>query len=404
MAIVSVPVPLNGKVEWDDAWAARAGSDAGYFWRIVTSSGADAPGVTILNPRSLNTYALFENAGTYKAILYVSDGAILVASDSKDITSSGDGEIDIPDLPMDPITIPVKVQIPSGTGVFQKLDAVLDVDTTGSMGGAISTAKSRCSEIVNAFLTGGRDVRCAVVDHRDVGDAWVSTIRSHLSSDLTTIQNAINAMSAAGGGDGPEAQIYSIYNTCNSLAWREGSLRVYIQFTDAPAHDPRNGVEGAQAITAMTSRNVVFIGVDCATSDYGSSAYLHRMATATDGYYFNLGSGATGIVGAIEEALTRMSTDLTVELVADADAPPGLVRSITPVECEIGTFDDHYFYNQQPGSRFTFNVVFARGDMTGTPPTGTRTYTFKLVIREKNTMAFIDEVPVKVTVNFDRTT
>lgn len=403
MATVTSVKTLRGSVTWDEAWANRPGSGAGFRWKVVTASGAPAPGVTIVDPTALVTSAIFTNTGRYKAILYASDGAMTVSSEdngtSPGIEVDDLGSIDI-DLGKDPITIPVRVTIPSGSGVFQKLDAVLDVDTTGSMGGTINTAKSRCSEIVNALFTGGRDVRCAVVDFRDEGDAWVSQIRTGLTSSLATIQSAINAMSANGGGDGPEAQWYSIYNACNSLAWRDGSLRVYIQFTDALAHDPRGGVTSAQAVSAITSRNIQVLGIDCSSGGYGTP-YVNELVSRTGGKYFALGAGASGIVGAIEDALEAISNSLVVELVADSDAPAGLVKEIRPASCSIGYIDGKYFRDQRPGASFTFDVTFSRDSMTTKVPSGIVRYTFKLLIRENRTMAIIDEVPVKVAVNFD---
>lgn len=397
MATVTSVKTLRGSVDWDEAWANRPGSGSGFRWKITTSTGAPAPGVTITDPTKLVTTAIFSSTGKYRATLYASDGAMAVSAQSAEIEIKDLGEVDV-EIGKDPITIPVRVTIPSGSGVFQKLDACLDVDTTGSMGGTINTAKSRCSEIVNAFFTGGRDVQCAVSDFRDVGDAWVAQLRTGLTSNLSTIQSAINAMSAAGGGDGPEAQWYSIYNATTKLAWRNGSLRVYIQFIDAPAHDPRNGVSSSQAVSALTSRNIQVICVDCSSGGYGTS-YAKDLVARTSGKYFALGSSASGIVAAIEDALEAISNDLIVELIADSDAPPGMVKEIKPSSCSIGYIEGVYFKGQRPGSTFTFDVTFARDGVSGA--SGKKTYTFKLLIRENRTLAVIDEVPVNITVNFD---
>lgn len=399
MATVTTVKTIRGSVDWDSEWAKRAGSAAGYRWKITTATGAPAPGVTITDPTSLVTTAIFSSTGTYKATLYVSDGAMAVSATSANIEIKDLGNVDV-EIGKDPITIPVRVTIPSGSGVFEKLDACLDVDTTGSMGGTINTAKARCSEIVNAFFKGGRDVQCAVSDFRDVGDAWVAQLRTGLTANLSTIQSAINAMSANGGGDGPEAQWYSIYNAVTKLGWRTGSLRVYIQFIDAPAHDPRNGVSSSQAVSALLSRNIQVICVDCSSGGYGTS-YAKDLVARTSGKYFGLGSSASGIVAAIEDALAAISNDLIVELIADSDAPRGMVQKIQPASCSIGYIDGVYFKGQRPGATFTFNVTFARDGIVGA--TGKKTYTFKLLIRENRTMAVIDEVPVKITVDFDAT-
>lgn len=377
MAIISTTKILKANVDCDTAWANRPGSGAGYKWRISPSAG-----VTINNPNSKDILVTFQNPGEYTAYLGYTDGA-MPAFASKKFTVE-EGSIDVPLTDDKDVTVPVNVTLPAGSAIYDMLDCMIDIDTTGSMGSAINTAKSRASEIVNALYGSGRRVRCGVADHRDSGDSWVSQIRCHLTESLSSVQNALNAMSASGGGDAPEAQIYSLYTTVNSSSWRDGSLRVYIQFTDAPAHDPSyTGITGSQAIQTVRDNKIKFIGIGCTSSDWLSSC-----ASATGGKYYSMDTGASAIVTALMEALDEMSRNLTVELVRGSGTGTELVKSITPLK--------HTGIN--PGDTFKFDVTFNRKGLPAGH--GTQKYNFNLNVRTATDLALLDTIPVAVTVSW----
>lgn len=378
MAVISTTKILKADVLWDEEWANRPDSGAGYRWKILPSTG-----VTIDDPTAPQIMATFQNAGTYTAYLGVSDGAM--PAFAKTTFTVEEGSIEVPISDDSDVTVPVSVTLPSGSAIYDMLDCMIDIDTTGSMGGVISTAKSQAASIVSALLSSGRNVRCGVADFRDVGDAWVNMIRCGLTSDFSSIQSALNAMSASGGGDANEAQIPSLYRTILNSPWRDGALRVYIQMTDIGAHDPRDGVSSSQAYAAVKDNNIKFIGIGCS-----SSSWLQTCANAVGGKYYSLDTSASTIVSTLLSALDDMSKNLTVELVRGTGTGTALVKDITPTT----------HTNVNPGDTFSFDVTFNRSGLASLGEHGTQTYEFTLNVRTATDLAILDTIPVAVKVTW----
>ena len=124
-----------------------------------------------------------------------------------------------------------------------KADIEIAIDTTGSMGGAIAEAKSEATKLVDAVKAEIPDAQFAVVDFKDASDGPTAEyqVRAPMTGSAATVQAAINAMSATGGGDFPEA-----YNlvfdkagsplTGGDLGWRSGSRKFVVVIGDAPPH------------------------------------------------------------------------------------------------------------------------------------------------------------------------
>jgi hypothetical protein len=132
-----------------------------------------------------------------------------------------------------------------------KADVVLAVDTTSSMGAAITDAKNDANSIVGRVKSSIPGARFAVVDFRDynftppggvpfggVGD-YPYLLRTGLTADATAVQNAVNAMSASGGGDLPESLnrvFFEAYSDPN-LVYETGAPRFLIVLSDDIGHD-----------------------------------------------------------------------------------------------------------------------------------------------------------------------
>ena len=122
-----------------------------------------------------------------------------------------------------------------------KADILIAIDTTGSMGSAIAQAQSQATSLVNSIHTDIPDANFAVVDFKDDidGPAAEYNLRQPNTNDATAVQTAINAMTASGGGDFPEAQnlVFSKAATDDAALWRSDSRRFVVLITDAPPHD-----------------------------------------------------------------------------------------------------------------------------------------------------------------------
>lgn len=177
----------------------------------------------------------------------------------------------------------------------QGADLAIVFDTTGSMGGVIDDAKAQASELAQTWLDFFKNGRVGLVEFKDEGDPFVARIDAPLSSDVTAFQNAMNGLTASGGGDTPEAQLSGIMEALNGLDWADGATKVTIVITDAPGKDPEPGTGYTReqvSQRALEIDPVAVYGVDVANSST-VSGFMQPLADATAGQVFVLQSGQT---------------------------------------------------------------------------------------------------------------
>jgi hypothetical protein len=96
-------------------------------------------------------------------------------------------------------------------------DVVFSIDTTSSMGNAIDNLKSSLASVAAAVQTKVKSVAMGVVQFRDFGDNPVVSYQYRNTTvgtpaGLMGVQTALNGLSAAGGGDNPEAGWEALYS------------------------------------------------------------------------------------------------------------------------------------------------------------------------------------------------
>ena len=90
------------------------------------------------------------------------------------------------------------------------------IDTTGSMGGPISSVRTSLSSaggIIDRVRAAIPDVQFGVGEFRDYGDGRLYNHRQDITSDAALAQTAVNGLSASGGGDGPEGGVPAAFST-----------------------------------------------------------------------------------------------------------------------------------------------------------------------------------------------
>ena len=118
------------------------------------------------------------------------------------------------------------------------LDLAFVVDTTGSMSGLIAGAQQQMVTLVEELL-GAADVRLrlGVVEYRDHPPQDSMVFRIHpFTEDLEQAREAINELTANGGGDTPEAVLDGVWAACHELGWRPHARRIVVLVGDAPPH------------------------------------------------------------------------------------------------------------------------------------------------------------------------
>lgn len=203
-------------------------------------------------------------------------------------------------------------------GTSRNVDVLFVFDTTGSMGGVITSAKSGASSIMSNVLASLPGTQFAVADYKDYPSTfsypgYASTyggagdypwrLRQPVTASTGAVNTAINGLSASGGADWPESVVRAVYETYSdgAIGWRAGSIRVAVFFGDAPGHDAdfagynfggdpgRNGAIGGgddldfQAVVAAAAAAGMKLGIVQNGADASATAYFNHMASSTGG-------------------------------------------------------------------------------------------------------------------------
>ena len=165
-----------------------------------------------------------------------------------------------------------------------KLDLMLVIDTTGSMGDEIQYLQSELSGIIGALRAAhpGLDLRVGFVFYRDVQDVYV-THTVPFTRDVRSAQGELIQQGAGGGGDYPEALEQALVRAAGQ-DWRTDAVKTMLLVADAPPHDADVALAW-QAGEVLRAKRVQVVPV--AASGVGDSAeYLMRgLAALTQSRY-----------------------------------------------------------------------------------------------------------------------
>lgn len=133
----------------------------------------------------------------------------------------------------------VEFTVGNAAVVPRKLDLLLTIDTTGSMGDEIRFLQSELGAILAAVRARhpGLDLRVGYVFYRDIGDDYV-TATVPFSSDINAAQVQLRQRWAGGGGDYPEAMDQALVRAAG-LDWLPDAVKTMLLVADAPPHDEK---------------------------------------------------------------------------------------------------------------------------------------------------------------------
>lgn len=253
--------------------------------------------------------------------------ATLAPGESLDITKT----VDVPEAP-------------------PKADVYFLADTTGSMGAVLSAVKADAATVLSGIAALVSDVQFGVGQYKDFPyDAFAFSNDAPIGPDdgvggSPDASDAINALSASGGYDGSEGQLFALDRIADAgdptgISWRADASRIVVWFGDAPAHDPvcaaisglRSDITEVSATAKLVSGGITVVAISTTTgylagldddptlsaSDYsasctidGSSGQATRMASATGGVHLT-GVAASEIVDAILTGIEQITFDIT---------------------------------------------------------------------------------------------
>ena len=238
------------------------------------------------------------------------------------------------------ITVAKTVTTPA---IPPKPDVVFLADTTGSMGAAIANVKSGATGIMNQVRTAQADSQFGVANYKDVTDgAAVFKLNQAVTSTIADAQTGINAWSASGGGDLPEAQLNALTQLATGpTGFRSGSSRIVVWFGDAPGHDPSNGATLASTIAALQAAGIRVIAVSTGANQLNSTNQATAIAAATGGLFIS-GVNDTTVATAILTALQNLPVTVSPSITCDA----GLTLTLTPTSPETITSGGNVTYTE----------------------------------------------------------
>ena len=117
------------------------------------------------------------------------------------------------------------------------LDIVICFDSTGSMGGEISTVKKKIQRIGTALLQMIPKTRISICTYRDRSQFEEYVVKGiPLTSNLSEVVGFLDGIEAGGGGDTPEAVLAGMKWAIDNNSFRRRARKVILVFGDAPPH------------------------------------------------------------------------------------------------------------------------------------------------------------------------
>merc|ERR1719229_391133 len=173
-------------------------------------------------------------------------------------------------------------------------------------------------------------------------------MEDQLTNDAADSQAVIDALTTANGGDGPESQLWALYELSNddTLGWRESSMKIVLLTTDAPPHmegdaaglsadiEAWNSAEGLDSVltdypsvdalrTVLSNRNILPI---FAVTSNEVATYENIVAELGFGYAISLAHDSSNLMEVVHEAMEGACSTVSLQPMVD---PEGRV-TVTP--------------------------------------------------------------------------
>lgn len=235
---------------------------------------------------------------------------------------------------------------------IEKLDLMLMIDTTGSMGDELTYIQKELQDVVERVEKqyANSDLHLSVNFYRDEGDAYV--VRSfEFTEDVNKAVTDLRQQFAEGGGDYPEAVIDALDNAVNDHEWREKSTKLCFFVLDAPPHDGE-GKKLAKLTATAAEKGIRIIPVASSGVDTETEFLCRTMAMATGGTYAFLtdhsGVGGSHLEPAIGDYKVEMLNDMLVRITGE------YMEKIEKVSPVADKKENDEKKNENPPEAFTF--------------------------------------------------
>ncbi len=259
------------------------------YVKVQDANGEPASGMTV--KLSGNKTILWEAVSDSRGDaflfpwLYSSDDNKTVPDEI--IVESADGRAVRTELPAkrDDPDAPIVMTVPDSAPMRTKLDLMLMMDTTGSMGDELLYLKTELSNVIDRVKgSTGADVQLSVNFYRDTEDDYV--VRDFgFTPNISIAIDHLNDQRASGGGDYPEAVTTALDNGLYKHQWRDDSEKIMLLVLDAPPHYS-DGIEYLKPLmTKAAQMGVRIIPVASSGVDTDTEFICRCLAMTTGGTY-----------------------------------------------------------------------------------------------------------------------
>lgn len=181
----------------------------------------------------------------------------------------------------------------AGQKEIDKLDLMLMIDTTGSMGDELEYIKTELVDMVKRIADAGQSfsIRVSVNFYRDEGDEYVVKYYD-FRTDVNECLTQMSEQHAEGGGDYPEAVHTALDNAINGHDWREDAVKLCFFVLDAPPHS-ESEVQGVnksilRSVKKASELGIKIVPVASSGVDTETEVILRSLAVMTGGTYIFL--------------------------------------------------------------------------------------------------------------------
>lgn len=206
------------------------------------------------------------------------------------------------------------VQTTNAANDSPKVDVVFVLDTTGSMGGLIQTAKEKIWSIATTMASAQQtpEIRIGLVAYRDRGDAYVTKVVD-LSDDLDSVYATLMDFEAEGGGDTPESVNEALHAAVHNMSWSQTDQAYQVVFLvgDAPPHMDYAEVRYPEIIASAKAKGIVVNTIQCGEIQSAIEPWT-QIASLGHGNFFQVeqAGGAVAFNTPFDEEIADLSAKL----------------------------------------------------------------------------------------------
>ncbi|MBO5076766.1 MAG: VWA domain-containing protein [Clostridia bacterium] len=229
-----------------------------------------------------NAYLLYKAADNGKA------AAVVSGSDRKELTLAPGAVVEL-----------TQAQAVSAA----KLDLMLMIDTTGSMGDELEYIKVELKDVIERVRKEQNiDIRISVNFYRDEGDEYIVKYYD-FRENIDDCVAILSEQYSNGGGDYPEA-VHTAINNVLQHNWRQDAVKLCFFVLDAPPHS-EDEIQSINAgmlkdVESMAAQGIRFISVVSSGADSDVEVLMRSFAVMTGGTYLFL-TNDSGIGGDHQE-------------------------------------------------------------------------------------------------------